>query len=137
MKLDQGFQFYDQGTVRPDPSAPVTREPSLGYDSLILGYQLHGDVRGAFVLIVPGGMDADLYAELGNCLAGKWCEDLSDQDLDVLISSPDLLAMDGLMRLEDHSRHKWIKSFVHDLDSTQVRLEARLYLYDQVNSLNH
>ena len=111
--LPSDFNFYHLGEVRRQetPSNPLHHLEAtspLGLassDRLAVAFSLHGDAKGALVLIFDQGLDVSTYSEVGNIIASRMSTHLSESEgLDVMISPPRVLSnaqIQGFLRSAD------------------------------------
>jgi hypothetical protein len=104
--LPQRFSFYDQGqvTLRDslnstlEPSAPSRLETRRGVGFRI--YHLDNAPSAILIFLFDANEDESMYTEMGNILASKLCQSLSEQEKsEMMISPPIQLQSHQLLRL--------------------------------------
>ena len=112
--LPQNFSFYDQGKVAlrdqrdsaVEPTAPSQLEKRCGVGFRI--YHLDNAPSAILIFLFDTSEDESMYTEMGNILASKLCQSLSEQEkTEMMISPPIQLQGHQLVRLA--SQHTGIR----------------------------
>jgi hypothetical protein len=102
--LPESFGFYGLGTVELQKKVGTTETLPLDFDLLRgVGFRVYhlDDAPSALLLFVFGAdLDESMYTEMGNVLASKLCQNLTEQQKsEMMISPPILLKSQQLRRL--------------------------------------
>ncbi len=87
------FTFYHLGQVSPQSGESEALPSSLSANGLqAVGFSLYGEMRGLAIVLFDEGLDTSTYTELGNTLASRLADGLSDQsaksDSIIMVSPP-------------------------------------------------
>ena len=129
--LPEEFGFYGFGEVKhsPDVAQAKLKTPeelqALLAGKIGVSFKLLGEPTALLVVIFSEGLDVSMYCELGNILASKLCQKLSEGgEGDLMITPPLLLGAPQLARLSRSGIPCIHRSYRHvDGDST-ILLEA-------------
>ena len=129
--LPDGFAFYHLGQVEPLPtSGRLDNTPSIYPDSIGIAYQIQGDLRGLFIIVLDKGLDISTYSELGNILASRMANKLSssEEGPEIMISPPHVLNHSQLERLM-RSQHPIIrKTYTHFDHGLSIPIQTLILL---------
>lgn len=117
--LPQRFSFYDQGEVTLQDSLKNTPEPVARLDSRrgvgFRIYHLDNAPSAILIFLFDANEDESMYTEMGNILASKLCQNLSEQEKsEMMISPPIQLQSHQLLRLSSQhtgSRRVYLHSY--------------------------
>lgn len=122
--LPQRFSFYDQGQVILqnsiksilEPTIPARLESRRGVGFRI--FHLDNAPSAILIFLFDANEDESMYTEMGNILASKLCQSLSEQEKsEMMISPPIQLQSHQLLRLSSQhtgTRRVYIHSYVQD-----------------------
>lgn len=124
--LPESFPFYSFGQVtrrEPAQSAKPLAEILAGKSGV--SFRLLGEPAVLLVVLFDSELDASMYTEMGNILASKLCQSLSEQgEGDLMITPPLTLGAQQLARLLRANYPYIHRSYEHLNQDTQVLIET-------------
>lgn len=123
--LPEGFRFYDQGTVARVAAPKVTDLLGLSAEKTAALFKLLGDPTALLVVLFDNKLDVSMYTELGNILASRLCQRLSENgEGDLMITPPLLLTEAQFLRLARVSPDFILQSYEHVNHGAVTRVDA-------------
>jgi hypothetical protein len=124
--LPEHFDFYSFGKVlrsRQDESPAVLASLTEGKSAF--SFKLLGDPAALLIVLFDSHLDASMYSELGNILASKLCQTLSEQgEGDLMITPPLALRPEQLARLSKLGIPYIHRSYEHVDQGQSVLIET-------------
>lgn len=127
--LPEQFDFYHLGSIQKASSEASRADLLITPDSINLSYLIHGDERGVFLVSIAPGLDLSMYSEVGNILASRLSQGLSQaEDKDLLVSPPKPIPFKKALELIK-SNSSWIhQTYVHQHGGQLVSIQTYVCL---------
>jgi len=122
--LPERFPFYSFGEVSRGDETRFTGQLDVESKQAV-SFRLLGDPAALLVVLFEEGVDVSMYCELGNILASKLCQKLSEGGEGDLMITPPLLLNEAQLRRLAHSNIPSIhRTYQHTYDNRTVLLET-------------
>ena len=123
--LPEGFDFYGFGQVTRSKAKPLSALTEITAGKSGVSFKLLGDPAALLVVLFDSGLDSSMYTELGNILASKLCQSLSEQgEGDLMITPPIVVRAEQLARLSQRNIPFIHQSYEHVDQGSTVLVET-------------
>lgn len=123
--LPSHFQFYHLGEVEMTPLL------NSFADTTSIAYRLSGEITALLVLSFAKELDMSIYSEVGNIIASRLVTQLSEEGIDVTISSPKHLDPKQIKLLLGNKESIIRRTYAHLLKNSVIPLEATIFAASQ------
>jgi hypothetical protein len=124
--LPNEFPFFSVGTVARSTTAPSSeRDLDFIQGKSGVSFKLLGEPAALLIVLFDRALDHSMYSELGNILASKLCQRLSEQgEGDLMITPPLMLKPEQLQRLSLTGAPFIRQSYEHAYQDKKVLVET-------------
>jgi hypothetical protein len=134
--LPEAMPFYHLGEVRLSEEILPTQKELAEME--VLGFSFQGDLRGLMLVLFDPGLDASVYAEMGNLIAANTATRLSrERALDVLISPPKKLETALVSKIIDQGSMIIHRTYLHVHQGKSVPVQTWILPYTGTEVVGH